>query len=121
MAHYRTLRHVQTNSTVLARLKWCASFWCKLRGLMFRRNLPEDEGLVFVYGRESRIDASIHMFFMAFNIAVIWLDAKGRVVDKTLAKVWRPAYAPRSPAQYVIEAHPSLLDRIAIGDELRFE
>lgn len=61
------------------------------------------------------------MFFMLFSIGVVWLDAKGRVVDKCLAKPWRPAYAPREPAQYFIEANPLLIDRVEIGDILRFD
>lgn len=121
MSEYRALRNVETGAVLLPRLRWCSSYWCRLRGLMFRSSLPEDEGLLFVYGRESRMDTSIHMFFMAFSIATIWLDKDGRVVDKTLAKPWRPAYASRTPAQYVIEARPSLLDRVTIGDRLSFE
>lgn len=58
---------------------------------------------------------------MRFSIAVVWLDSTGKVVDKTLAKPWRPAYAPSVPAQYFIEANPSLLDRVVIGDVLNFE
>lgn len=87
---------------------------------MFRPPPPEGEGLLFVYGRESRTETSIHMLFVSFPIAVVWLDRDGRVVDKLLAKPWRPAYASRAPAQYFIEALPSLLDRVQTGDRLDF-
>jgi hypothetical protein len=120
MAEFRTLVNATTGQVVLGRARWCVSFLCKLRGLMFRRTLPADEGLLFVYGRESRMDTSIHMLFMAFPIAAVWLDKDGRVVDKTLAKQWRPAYASSVPAQYIIEANPDLLDRVQIGDTLKF-
>ena len=117
---WRTL--LQEDGTVLLKhLKWCENYWCKFKGLMLRRNLPEDEGLLFVYGRESRVDTTIHMLFMRFPIATVWLDKNGVVVDKVLAKPWRPAYAPAQPAQYFIEACPSLLDRVMIGDRLNFE
>lgn len=88
---------------------------------MFRRALAESEGLVLVERRESRIDTSIHMFFMRFPIAAIWLDARFRVVDTCLARPWRPFYAPRAPAQYTLETSPELLKKISIGDELVFE
>ena len=117
---FRIIRNADTGTVVIPRAKWCASFLCKLRGLMFRSDLPADEALLFIYPRESRIDTSIHMFFMGFAIATIWLDKEGRVVDKTLAKPWRPAYAPRVPAQYIIEAHVSLLDQVNVGDRLSF-
>jgi uncharacterized membrane protein (UPF0127 family) len=70
---------------------------------------------------ESRAGSSIHMFFVFFAIAVVWMDSAGRVVDKKLAKPWRPVYAPREPAQYYIEANPELLQRVEVGDVLRFD
>lgn len=119
-AKWRIVRHAQTNEVILRRAKWCASFWCHLRGLQFVLNLPEDQGILFVTGKESISQSAIHMFFMFFSIGVVWLDAEGRVVDKKLAKPWRPMYAPSKPAQYYIEAKPSILEKVAIGDVLNF-
>jgi hypothetical protein len=109
------------NTLLLTNVKWCDSFFCRLRGLMFRPALADGEGLLLVEHRESRLDTSIHMFFMAFPIAAIWLDSHYRVVDTCLARPWRPYYAPRAPAQYTLETSPDLLTRISIGDELAFE
>jgi len=53
-------------------------------------------------------------------IAVVWLDGERRVVDKALARPFRPYYAPRKPAQYYVEGHPSLLERVRVGDRLEF-
>ena len=83
--------------------------------------LPDDAGILFVNRRESRSQATIHMFFMLFSIGVVWLDAAGHVVDKQLARPWRPAYVPKRAAQYFIEANPSFLDRVEIGDVLTFD
>lgn len=120
-AQWRILRNADTDKIVLARAKLCISFWCHFKGLQLVPRLPEDEGLLFVTKYEGKTHTAIHMFFMLFSIGVIWLDASGRVVDKKLAKPWRPAYASRAPAQYFIEANPSLLDRVEIGDRLRFD
>ena len=120
-AKWRILRNGATNEVILERARWCSSYWCHLRGLQFVRDLPENEGLLFVTGYEGRTHTAIHMFFMFFSIAVVWLDKSGVVVDKQYAKPWRPAYAPRSPAQYYIEARPSLLHRVEIGDHIRFD
>ena len=121
MADRRVLKNADTGEVVLARVRMCVSFWCHFRGLQLVPRLPENEGLLFVTGHEGRTHTSIHMFFMLFSIAVVWLDASGRVVDKKLAKPWRPAYAPGSPAQYYIEANTSLFDRVQVGDVLRFD
>ncbi len=115
------LIHKASGVTLLSNVKRCNTFFCRLRGLMFRSALAEGEGLLLVESRQSRIDTSIHMFFMRFPIAAIWLDARFRVVDTCLARPWRPFYAPRAPAQYTLETSPALLDKISIGDELTFE
>ena len=87
---------------------------------MFRRALAEDEVYVFVERRESVTQTTIHMFFVFFSIGVVWLDRDKRVVDKSLARPFRPYYAPRQPAQYFLEGHPSLLERVGVGDQVAF-
>ncbi len=106
---------------LLGRVKWCTTFGSKLRGLMFRRSIDLDEGLVLAETRASIAATSIHMFFVPFDIAAIWLDEDYQVVHKVLAKAWRPYYAAPKPAKYVLEGPPALLDRVAIGETLRFE
>lgn len=106
---------------VLGHARRCANFLCRLRGLTFRRRLGKDEGLLLVGGRESRADSAIHMFFVFFPIAALWLDRNGRVVDARLARPFRPFYAPRAPARDVLEGPPEILERVRIGDRLLFE
>jgi uncharacterized membrane protein (UPF0127 family) len=109
------------NQIILSRVKWCKSFLSRLRGLTLRRSLMPDEGLVLVESRAGIAATSIHMFLVGFDIAAIWLDDDGRVVHKTLARPWRPYYASPRPARYVLEGPPALLDRVELGDLLRFE
>ena len=117
----RIIKKQETGEVILARAFWCASYWCHFRGLMFRKHLDEDEGLLFAYNSESLVNTTIHMLFMFMPIAVVWLNAEKQVVDAKYAKPWRLAYAPAKAAQYFIEAHPSLLERVQIGDVLSFE
>lgn len=121
MTKWRVLKQSGNNKVVLKRVKLCDNFWTRFRGLQLVRHLPDDEGLLFVTGSENRANTTIHMFFMFFSIGVVWLDASGKVVDKCFAKPWRPAYAPKSPAQYFIEAKPGILDKVQIGDVLLFD
>ncbi len=121
MASWRILQNDSTQQIILKRVQLCESFWCHFRGLMLIKHLPADNGLLFVTGRESKAQTTIHMFFMRFPIGVVWLDSERRVVDAQLAKPWRPAYAPCAPAQYFLEANVSILDRVKVGDVLRFD
>ncbi len=107
--------------TLVRNVRRADSFLTRLRGLTFRRRLGQDEGLLLVGRRESRTDASIHMFFVFFSIGVLWLDGENRVVDKVVARPFRPFYAPRAPAIGVLECQPGALEQVEIGDQLRLE
>lgn len=104
-----------------ARIRRCESFLCRLRGLMFRSSLPVDEGLLLEISRDSRLDSSIHMFFVPFDLAVFWINAEMQVVDKIIARSWRPAYFPAQAARYTLEMHPQRFDDFAIGDRVEFQ
>lgn len=104
-----------------AQVGFCDSFLCRLRGLMFRNRLGLDEGLLLVEGRDSRLDASIHMFFVPFDLAVFWIDSRLTVVDKVIAKSWKPAYLPKQPARYILEIHPERWGNYEIGDKVEFK
>lgn len=88
---------------------------------MFAPTIHANEGLLFSDNGESRIDSSIHMLFMNFDIAVIWLNRDYQVVDAKLARRWRLAYIPAGPAQFTLETHPEQLKNFQIGDVLSFE
>jgi uncharacterized membrane protein (UPF0127 family) len=100
------------------RATYCSSFFCKFKGLMLRKSLQPQEGILLVEEKDSILSTSIHMFFMRFDIAAIWIDSQNTIVDIKLAKKWRPYYASQSPAKYVLECHVSQLSNFKIGDSL---
>jgi uncharacterized membrane protein (UPF0127 family) len=106
--------------TLVESALWCSSRLCRLRGLQFHRKLRPGEGLILVKDRDSIAGTSIHMFFVFFPIAAIWIDGAGRVTGARLARPWRPYYASPEPARYVLEAAPEVLERVQVGDELEF-
>jgi uncharacterized membrane protein (UPF0127 family) len=88
---------------------------------MFRPELKRDDGLLLVEGRDSRLDSSIHMFFVPFDLAVFWIDSSLTVVDKVIAKSWKPAYLSKQPARYILEIHPERWADYEIGDKVEFK
>jgi len=101
-------------------IKFCDTFLTQLRGLTFRTRLARDEGLILAGKRDSRLDSSIHMLFVSFDLTVVWINSDMNVVDKILAKSWRPAYFPKAPAKYVLEIHPDRWENFEIGDVVQF-
>jgi len=119
--HAFTLRNRSNPAIRPVRAKWCGSFLSKLRGFTFRRSLDQDEGLLLVEGRDSRVDTSIHMMFVWTDLAVIWINSQNEVVDTVLAKSWRPFYASARPARYILEIHPSRMGEFKPGDIVDFD
>jgi uncharacterized membrane protein (UPF0127 family) len=114
---------VQTpkNGMTAPRVKTCDSFLCRLRGLMFCPPITRDEGLLLVFGRDNRVDSSIHMLGVGFDLAVFWINNDMQVVDKVLAGAWKPAFFPKSSARYVLEVHASRINDFEIGQTVQFQ
>jgi hypothetical protein len=92
-----------------------ASSWSKrLVGLMGRRSLAADEGMLFPH------TGSIHMFFMRFPIDAVFCDRDLRVVKVVAGlKPWRTASA--RGAKVTIELPLGGAGRVQPGDGLLLE
>lgn len=91
--------------------------WQRAKGLLGRRALPAGEGLVI------RPCNSIHCFFMAFPIDVLYVDKDGRVL-RMVAALRPNRIGPIVPgAREVIElpAHTLATTGTTVGDRLRYE
>lgn len=120
MSEWIAVRNPSRRGLLVARARWCESFLCRLRGLMFRPSLPRDEALLLVEGKPGRWNTAIHMAFVFQSLGIAWLDEEKEVVEVREALPWR-WYVPRSPARYVLEGAPEILNRLAEGDRLVFE
>jgi uncharacterized membrane protein (UPF0127 family) len=121
MSHEINITNLSQPLVQTIQARYCDSFFCRLRGLTFRRSLSTKTGLLLVGSRDHRLDASIHMLFMWMDLAVVWINSSLRVVDVKLARRWRLAYLPQAPARYVLELPVACQSDFAIGDLLKFE
>jgi uncharacterized membrane protein (UPF0127 family) len=121
MNRYLRIHNLKRRIEEPARVKYCDSFLCRLRGFTFRSRIEPDEGLLLVQARDARLDTAIHMLFVPFELAVIWIDTSLTVVDKVLAKPWRLAYLPARPARYILEIHPDRWEDYQATDEVEFQ
>jgi uncharacterized membrane protein (UPF0127 family) len=89
--------------------------WSRMRGLLGRRALPQGEGILL------RPASSVHMFFMAFAIDVVWLDRDLRVLDVTAnLRPWRMAARRGARSALELAAGESERRGLRAGDQLRF-
>jgi len=86
------------------------------RGLMFRRSIPDDYGLVFPFDGVGR--RFIHMLFVAFPLDVIWLT-NGEVQRVTTMYPWRSV--GYSKADTVVELPAGAADGVCEGDVVSIE
>jgi len=122
MSRFIFVRNLNRPGLSPATVKYCDSFLCRLRGLMFRSRLDPDDGLLLVQGkRDSRFESSIHMLFVPFDLNVVWINTGMTVVDKVIAKAWRPAYFSATPACCILEIHPDRWEDYRIGDKVEFQ
>ena len=122
MTSVRLLNLTRPDTAPLS-VRVCRSFWSRFRGLMFTPSVDLNGGILIDEKADNRVSTSIHMFFMNYDIAVVWIDSAGAVVDRAIARRWRPYYAPNRPARYILETHPARLadfqleDRVKLPDE----
>jgi uncharacterized membrane protein (UPF0127 family) len=97
-----------------------STFFQRLIGLMFKKSINPDSGLLFVGRKESISGSSIHMQFCSMELGIVWADRDKGVVDKTLATPWEFNRHPSRSAMYILEVHPSRLEEFQPGDQLSF-
>ena len=91
-------------------------FWKKAKGLMFRKQMPEKTGMLFVFSREGQ--PGFWMFGMRFPIDIIYLNSHMQVIDikeniKPMGphpKEWK-IYFPTEACKYVLEVNAGFVEK----------
>ena len=89
------------------------SAWLRTKGLLGRKSLDEDEGILL------RPAGSIHMFFMRFPIDAVFLDRELRVLRVVAdLKPWRMASKRGAKAVLELPAGRCAMTGVAQDDRL---
>src|SRR5256885_8271933 len=108
----QTAKLTKSDGTVVcARCRLAVHPWSRMRGLLGRKSLDRDEGMLF------RPAGSIHMFFMRFAIDAVFCDRELVVIDVERGLgPWRTA--GRRGAKVVIELAEGAAADVSPGDRL---
>jgi uncharacterized protein len=115
----RTVRVINSskNAVIAERVEMATSFLSRLRGLLGRHSLGSGQGMLL------RPTDSIHTFFMAFPIDVIFLD-RANIVIHLIPDMGRNRVSPLvRHGRTVIELPPGTIARseTTIGDHIQVE
>lgn len=89
-------------------------------GLMFRRKIPDDYAMVFVFPKPK--NGFVHALFMRFPIDVIFLNNDKIIIDIARLNPWI-GYKHVRNVSYIIEMNAGVSDRyeLATGTRLIFD
>ena len=112
------------NATVKAEVADTA--FKKMRGLMFKKSLGENDGMIFPFDYEDYY--GFWMMNTSIPLDLIWINAKQQVVyiqkDAQPCTITScPVYKPITPAQYVLEVNAGFTDAhsIKVGTKAQFQ
>jgi len=95
----------------------------KARGLMYRREMPDNNGMLFIY--ESPAPAAYWMKNTFLPLSIAFIGADRRIINMTdmAPNNSTRTYPSRGPCQYVLEVNQGWFERHGVkeGDVVRFE
>ena len=116
------VRLASPSDTLQLRLELAVTAEQKTMGLMERRRLADDAGMLFVYDSTQPPDAGFCMYRTRIPLDIAFLDSAG-VIRAIRAMVPCPAtiaqgcptYAPETPYQYALEVNAGYFARHGVG------
>ena len=101
----------------------------KTRGLMFQNELPDDQGMIFVFSQEQVVP--IWMLNMQFPLDIIWFDVNGNVIhiEKNVppcksaleTATCTVQNADGKKAKYVLEVTAGFTDKFQITENSKMQ
>ena len=107
-----TITDDKTQRVIVERAVIADGYWSRFWGLMGRRKLGEDEGLLI------EPCSSIHTMFMRFAIDVVFLDRERRIVKVATVPPFRAALGGGGQAVLEIPAGTAKRNGLEVGDAL---
>jgi uncharacterized protein len=93
----------------------------RARGLMYRKALGENRGMLFVFSKEQPLSFWMKNTYIPLSVA--YIDSKGRITDILDMKPLDdkpPHYVSSEPVQYALEVNKGFFDKrgVRVGDHV---
>ena len=119
----RTLTiHTSGGDEVEVRVEIADNFFEQTRGLMYRKELGEDRGMLFVYPQEREL--SYWMKNTRIPLSIAYIDSERRIVDILDMKPLDdepPHYVSSEPVQYALEVNQGFFEKRGVEEGNRVE
>lgn len=99
----------------------CQTFQSRQRGLMFRKSLPADEGMLFVFPEEG-----YHPFWMKntyIPLSIAFINREGRIIQmEEMEPLDTTPHIPLAPILYALETNRGWFKKngVKVGDRVKF-
>ncbi len=105
--------------SVRVRVEIADDYFEHAKGLMYRKSLGQNRGMLFVYEEESEL--SFYMKNTSIPLSIAFMDAEGKIVDIQQRKPFDdepPSYVSAEPAQYALEVNQGFFEErgVEVGD-----
>jgi hypothetical protein len=89
-------------------------------GLMFRESLPEEQGMLFVFGEDT--ETGFWMKDTSIALSIAFIEEDGTILDiQDMAPLSTEAHGPPGPYFYALEVNQGWFERHDFGDGDRVE
>ncbi|MDD2371730.1 MAG: DUF192 domain-containing protein [Firmicutes bacterium] len=116
MKRIKTIQIVtEVNENLLANVVIADSYFKRLKGLMWKKNLNKDEGLLI------KPCNSIHTFFMKINLDVIFIDKNNTIIEiyKNMLP-WRISKIHKNSI-FCIEGNAGSFENLKKGEKIKIK
>jgi uncharacterized membrane protein (UPF0127 family) len=92
----------------------------RARGLMFRRTMPEGEGMLFDFGEEEPASFWMENTYIPLDMLFIKADGTVESIAERTTPLSRSGVPSKGPVRYVLEINAGLSDKLGIepGDKV---
>jgi len=112
--------HTKSGDIILVRLEIAATAQQQETGLMYRRTLDPDSGMIFVW--DQPVQESFWMENTYIPLTVAFLDATGRIMEtQDMEPLTTTPHMPKAPYMYALEVNQGFFAAhgIEVGDQIQ--